>query len=325
MSAEHQKPPVALLLPGQGSQYQRMAAGLYGYEQAFTEAMDTVFGLIGPGADAVRSDWLSSDPVVSIDHVTRSQVLLFAVDYAISQQVISWGIEPVAVLGHSAGELVAATLSGVLALEDAVTLMWDRINRFDEAPPGGMLAVVAGPEQLDGYLGGGVVVGAVNSPTQVILAGPQDPLTRVAEALRVDGFTCRPVPATSGFHSPMLAELAEEAVPLVEKIEFGVPRLAFYSGYTAAMLTERDIADPLLWANHPVAPVLFWPALNAMLADGDFRLVEAGPGQCLATVARRHPAVSRGNSEVFAASPPRVAGDEADRAALRRLADRLAD
>jgi [acyl-carrier-protein] S-malonyltransferase len=321
----HSTPPVALLLPGQGSQYQRMAAGLYRYEQVFTEAVHEVFDLIGPDAGAVRSDWLSTDPIVPIDHVTRSQILLFMIDYAISRQIMSWGVTPVALLGHSAGELVAATLSGVIALPDAVTLMWDRVNRLADAPPGGMLAVVANSERVERYLGNGVVVGAVNSPTQVILAGPSAPLNRIAEQLKADGLTCRPVPATSGFHSPMLYHLAEESVPLFEKVDFTPPRTALYSGYTTTRLTSTDVADPRLWAHHPVAPVLFWPALDTLLGDGDFRLVEAGPGQCLATVARRHPAVARGRSEVHAASPTGPRGDEADRVALRGLAERLAD
>ena len=65
-------------------------------------------------------------------------------------------------------------------------------------------------------------------------------------------------------------------------------------------------------------------ALSTLLADGDFRLVEAGPGQALATVARRHPAVTRGGSSVYAASPPRALGASADVAALRKLAGALA-
>jgi len=318
------RPPVALLLPGQGSQYQGMATGLYGHEQAFTEAVDEVFELIGPDADAVRADWISDHPVVPVDHVTRSQVLLFTIDYAISRQLADWKVEPAAVLGHSAGELVAATLAGVFSLADAVTLMWERINRWAQAPAGGMLAVAARPEQVEPMLDGGVVVGIVNSPTQLILAGPSAALARVEGTLRAEGFTCRTVPATTGFHSPMLAELADSTLPLVEKAEARQPELAFYSGYTTTRLTLRDVKDPRLWAGHPVAPVLFWPALGTLLSDGDFRLVEAGPGQCLSTVARRHPAVARGGSEVFAALPARAMGPEADRRALHKLADSLA-
>jgi len=316
-------PPVALLLPGQGSQYPRMAAGLYRSEAVFTDAIDEIFELIGPAGAGVRADWLSDDPVVPMDHVTRSQVLLFTVDYAMSRQIMSWGVEPVALLGHSAGELVAATLAGVFDLPDAVELLWDRVHRLAEAPPGGMLAVAGRPEQIESYLDDGVVVGAVNSPSQLILAGPRGPLDRIAAALTEDGFTCRDVPATSGFHSPMLSALAEESLPLVEKKGARPPRIALYSGYTTRRLTGEDVENAALWASHPVAPVLFWPALNTLLADGDFRLVEAGPGQCLATVARRHPSVSRGASQVFAASPLRPRGPDADREALHKLAEAL--
>jgi len=316
--------PVALLLPGQGSQYPRMAAGLYRTERVFTDSVEEVFALLGPAGDDVRADWLSDDPAVPLEHPTRSQVLLFAVDYAISRQIMSWGVRPAALLGHSAGELVAATLAGVFALADAVELLWDRVNRIEDAPPGGMLAVAGNPGQVESYLGDGVVVGAVNSPSQVILAGPSASLDRVAGALSADGFMCRTVPTTVGFHSPMLTAQAEETVPLIEKIGMAPPRIPLYSGYTATRLTDRDVADARLWVDHMVAPVLFWPALTTLLADGDFRLVEAGPGQALATVARRHPSVARGGSSVYAASPPRATGAAADVAALRKLAGALA-
>jgi acyl transferase domain-containing protein len=301
-----------------------MGAGLYRTEPVFTESVEEVFALLGPAGDDVRADWLSDAPAVPLEHPTRSQILLFAVDYAISRQIMSWGVRPAALLGHSAGELVAATLAGVFALADAVEVLWDRINRLEDAPPGGMLAVAGNPEQVSRHLGDGVVVGAVNSPSQVILAGPCGPLDQVAAALSADGFMCRAVPTTVGFHSPMLTVQAEETVPLIEKIGMAPPRIPLYSGYTTRRLTDRDAADAHLWASHMVAPVLFWPALTTLLGDGDFRLVEAGPGQALATVARRHPAVTRGGSSVLAASPPRALGAAADVAALRKLAGALA-
>ena len=307
MSAPTPPPPVALLLPGQGSQYQGMGTGLYGHEPVFTDAVDEVFELIGPEAAPVRADWLSDSPVLPIDEVNRAQVMLFVLDWAISRQVISWGARPAAVLGHSAGELVAATLAGVFSLPDAVTLMWERISRWAEAPTGGMLAVAARSDQIEPLLEGGVVVGIVNSPSQVIVAGPRDGLARSRGNLEAEGFTCRTVPATTGFHSPMLADVVELTVPLVEKAQIRTPDLAFWSGFTATRPTAAELADPYLWARHPVEPVLFWPALEAMLAAGDHRLVEAGPGQVLSTVARRHKAVARGASSAHASMPARIA------------------
>ncbi|GAA3564058.1 hypothetical protein GCM10022222_54830 [Amycolatopsis ultiminotia] len=318
--------PVAFLLPGQGSQYPQMAAGLYRSEPVFTDAVDEIVALLGKDGELVRADWLTEAPArpsVPIDHVTRSQVLLFIVDYALSRQIMSWGIEPTILLGHSAGELVAAALSGIFELPDAVALLWDRVQRLADAPPGGMLAVAAKPGQVEPYLRDGVVIGIVNSPSQLVLAGPQAPLEEIAAALTAAGRTCRAVPATAAFHSPGLAPLAGEAVPLIDKLGPRPPRIPVHSGYTTRRLTAEEVADPRLWAAHPVEPVLFWPALETLLAEQDYRLVEAGPGQRLATVARRHPAVARGGSEVFAAAPARPSGPEADRAALRSLAEAL--
>ncbi|ONI77883.1 polyketide synthase [Actinosynnema sp. ALI-1.44] len=321
--------PVALLLPGQGAQHIRMAAGLYGHEPAFTAftgAMDAVFDALDAlGADgaAVRADWLSERPNVGIDHVTRSQILLFAVDHALGVQLRGVGVRFAALLGHSVGEIAAAVLAGVFTLPSAVALMWDRVTRLVKAPPGGMLAVAASAGEVAGYLSGDVVVGAVNAPRQVILAGPATPLEKVADALRGDGYVCRSVPTGTAFHSPMLAAMAHEAVPELARITVSAPQITVYSGYTAAPLTADEVRDPRFWASHPVAPVLFWPALNALLSGGDYLLVEAGPGQGLATVARRHPSVAGGRSQVAAALPARPSGGAADRESMRRLVDRL--
>src|SRR6185295_10794969 len=101
--------PVALLLPGQGAQHARMATGLYGAEPAFTAAMDEVLDAFGDAR--LRDDWLHADDPAVVDHVTRSQRLLFAVDYALGRLTLSWGVEPVALLGHSIGEVAGAVLA----------------------------------------------------------------------------------------------------------------------------------------------------------------------------------------------------------------------
>jgi [acyl-carrier-protein] S-malonyltransferase len=317
--------PVAFLLPGQGSQHHRMAAGLYGRYEEFSASMDMIFALLGADGAVVREDWLSPRPRVSVDHVTRSQILLFAVDYALGVQLREWGVHPRVLLGHSVGEVAAAALSGVFELRDAVALMWDRIRRLARAPAGAMIAVAASREQVTDVLAGDVVIGAVNGPRQVVLSGPVSELGQAADRLRAAGITVFPVAASTAFHSPMLAEVAAGAVPEIARIPVRPPAVSIVSGYTAAPLTYRELADPHFWARHPVAPVLFWPALDALLSAGQgYRLVEVGPGQGLATVARRHPAVLAGRSTVRAALPARPRGDEADRDALERLADELA-
>ncbi|MFF5977448.1 acyltransferase domain-containing protein [Streptomyces olindensis] len=321
--------PVALLLPGQGAQHPRMAAGLLAAEPVFAEAMDEALTALadagGPGGHttSLREDWLGSRDTALTDHVTRSQPLLFAVDYALGRLVLGWGVRPVALLGHSIGEVAAAVLAGVFTLPDAAAMVHDRVTRLADAPPGGMVAVAATREEVAPFLTDGVVVGAVNALRQTVLAGPDDPLRTVTAALAGAGFVLQRVPASTAFHSPALAPAMSGADERIAALPVGEPRIPVMSGYTGRFLTPAEAKDPAFWSRQPVAPVLFWPALDALLAQGDPVLVEAGPGQGLSQLARRHPAVRSGRSAVVPLLPARPGTAEDDVTAVRAAAAAL--
>nr|WP_258044509.1 acyltransferase domain-containing protein [Streptomyces sp. SM11] len=296
--------PVALLLPGQGAQHPGMAVGLYEHQLVFTAAVDEVFAALGRDGGRLRADWLTERPSVPVDHVTRSQMLLFAVDYALGCTLRSWDVHPALLLGHSVGEMAAAVLAGVFTPADAARLMWDRVNRLAEGPAGGMVAVAAAPEAVTPCLRGDVVVGALNAPRQTVIAGPEPELSEVTEVLRDLGLTCRVVPSSIPFHSPALALLAAEAEKEFAAVPAAPPRIPLISGYTAAPMTDLEAADPAYWASHPAVPVRFWPALDHLLSGPGLQLVECGPGRGLGTVARRHPAVVNDRSRVLSLLPP---------------------
>jgi acyl transferase domain-containing protein len=309
--------PVALLLPGQGSQYRRMGAGLYPDEPAFADAMDAVFSAMGRRGAGLRAGWLAEHPPVPVESAAWAQPLLFAVDYALGRLVQSWGVRPVALLGHSIGELAGAALAGVFTLADAAALVLDRVDRVATAPPGGMLAVAATPAQVEPYLCDGVVVGAVNAPRQTVLCGPAGPLGEVRAELLAAGLVGLPVPSTTGFHSPLLESTVDGAMRAYAAVPRRLPALTLFSGYTAAPVGRAEVLDPGFWARQPVDPVRFWDALSALLVShGEVTLIECGPGTGLSSVARRHPAVRRGGSAAVALLPSRPGTPEEDRAAL---------
>ncbi|MFD7990310.1 acyltransferase domain-containing protein [Streptomyces mexicanus] len=314
---------VALLLPGQGAQYERMGAGLYGSEPVFTDTMDEVFAAMGTAGPALRADWLAERPSVPVESAAWAQPLLFAVDLACGRLLTSRGIEPAALLGHSVGEMAAAVLAGVLGLRDATGLVLDRVARVAAAPPGGMLAVAATRAEVEPFLSGTVVVGAVNAPRHTVLAGPREPLAETARQLEAHGLHSRPVPSDTAFHSPVLAPCLAGADERVASTARAAPQITLYSGYTAAPLRSVEALDPVFWARQPMAPVLFWPALDALLSSGDHVLVEAGPGNGLGSIARRHPAVRRGASSVVTLLPARPGEGDRDRAALHAAAEAL--
>lgn len=313
--------PVALLLPGQGAQRVRMAGALYRDDPVFTATMDEFFGLLGGEGPRLRTEWLAGDPGTDLADATRAQPLLLAVNLALGRMVLGWGVHPAALLGHSVGELAAAVLAGVFRFADAVDLMRHRMALFAAAPPGGMLAVAGSVEDVRPVLSETVVVGAVNAPDQTILAGPAGPLARAARRLGTAGLVCRPVASSVAFHSPAAGHLVERSLPFMSGLLLRPPDLPLYSAYRPGRLDARTATDPGFWARQVVDPVLFWPALDRLLTGRELTVLDLSPGRALGRLARRHPAVVGGRSEVVGLLDAR--GGAADRDSVRAAALRV--
>jgi acyl transferase domain-containing protein len=305
--------PVVLMFAGQGAQHPRMAAGLYGREERFTARMDEAFRLLGPDGPSVRRQWLAPVPPPGYDDVTVAQPLLYAVGHALGGMLLDRGLRPAALFGHSVGELVAATLAGVLGFADGMRLMRDRMRLFADTPPGGMLAVAASVEEVSDVLGPTVHLAAVNAARQLLLAGERAPLDEAARILGGRGLVCRDVLARQAFHSPVVEGAVTASLPAWRAVPLAAPRYTVYSAYTRGVLGHDRARDPEFWARQPAGTVHFAPTLAAVLDDHPgCLLVEAGPGNSLSALARRHRAVAMKRSAVLPLLPDRDRGDEAD-------------
>jgi acyl transferase domain-containing protein len=259
---------------------------------------------MGTAGDELRSDWLAADPRVPINNVRRSQPLLFVIDYALGRLLMNLGLRPAVLLGHSIGEMAAATLAGVFDLHSAIRIVRHRVGELARALAGGVAAVAAAEAEVAPYMRRGLDIGAINAPRQTVIAGMDEPLRATLDALREGGFTWAPVLSRTPFHSAVLQPVVDAARPLLATMPGQPPTITTVSGYTAGYLTEVEALDPLYWARHPVDPVLFWPALQTLVAGGPHLLVECGPGQGLTTLARRHPHVRSGRCEVLSLIGP---------------------
>ncbi|WP_432117690.1 acyltransferase domain-containing protein [Streptomyces sp. bgisy032] len=321
--------PVVLMFAGQGAQHPRMAAGLYGREETFTSWMDEAFRLLGPDGARLRKHWLVPEPPPVYDDVTVAQPLLYAVGHALGRLLLDRGVRPAALFGHSVGELVAATLAGVLGFADGMRLMRDRMALFADTPPGGMLAVAASVDEVKDVLGTRVHLAAVNAARQLLLAGERAALDETARLLGARGLVCRDVLARQAFHSPVVAEAVQASLPVWRDVPLAAPRRPLYSAYTGGPLDPERARDPEFWARQPAETVHFAPTLRAVLDDRPgCLLVEAGPGNSLSALARRQRAVTTGGGTVVPLLPDRCRGDDADirsvERALRLLAERAA-
>ncbi|GLV93458.1 hypothetical protein Slala04_49120 [Streptomyces lavendulae subsp. lavendulae] len=283
--------PVALLFPGQGSQRPEMAAGLMGYDATFTETMrqclDTVAGL---GLD-LEPAWRGPHAAELLGRTEYAQPLLASVGVSLAAMWRSWGVAPVALLGHSVGELVAAVVAGVTGLEDGLRLVTARAQAMQAMPAGSMLAVSLGEREARELLGGAadaVVLAAVNGPRQSVLAGPAEAIAAVEARLVADGVQCKLLATSHAFHSPAMAPAAERFLEAFDGVSLSAPRIPVISAATGLPMTDGQAVDPAFWAGQLTTPVLFGPALAGLLDGQRLTTLEAGPGRALSTLARRH-------------------------------------
>lgn len=121
------------MFPGQGSQYVGMGSVLYRDEIIFREAVDRCNSILQPllGRD-LRELLFAAEGNADAEQLLKqtyyTQPALFTIGYSLAQLWMSWGIKPAALIGHSIGEFVAATIAGVFSLEDALTVVANRIN-----------------------------------------------------------------------------------------------------------------------------------------------------------------------------------------------------
>lgn len=282
--------PVALLFPGQGSQRPEMAAGLMGYDATFTETMrqclDTVAGL---GLD-LEPAWRGPHAAELLGRTEYAQPLLASVGVSLAAMWRAWGVSPVALLGHSVGELVAAVVAGVTGLEDGLRLVTARAQAMQAMPAGSMLAVSLGEREARELLGGadGVVLAAVNGPRQSVLAGPAGAIADVEARLVAGGVQCKLLATSHAFHSPAMAPAADRFLEAFDGVSLSAPRIPVVSAATGLPMTDGQAVDPAFWAGQLTAPVLFGPALARLLDGQRLTALEAGPGRALSALARRH-------------------------------------
>lgn len=286
---------IALMFAGQGSQYPRMGAGLYGTAPVFTEFMDQAFEACGSDGVRLRDAWLGAGPEVDFDDARIAQPLLYAVGHALGQTVVSWGHRPSMVFGHSAGELVAATIAGAIDFHECMSSMLPRIEALASGDGrGGMLAVAEGVEKVEPVLGDRVHLAAVNGPRQLLLAGRMVDLDAAAEQLARAGITTFPVRARQAFHSPYMLPAAEQTLTHWGRATLRAPELALYSAYLDGDRVGAVAAtDPTFWAYQAARTVRFDRCLNTVAQQRPDLIIEAGAGSSLTTLARRHPDLRR--------------------------------
>ncbi|GAA4279086.1 hybrid non-ribosomal peptide synthetase/type I polyketide synthase [Aquimarina mytili] len=290
--SKKERPSIVFMFSGQGSQYVNMCLDLYNNETAFRENLDTCFEVLGRFTDKDLKSILFSENETEINNTENAQPLLFSIEYALAQLLISWGIQPEAMVGHSIGEYVAACLSGVFSLEDALFLVLNRGELMQKASKGTMLSVSISEEKLQPYLSQNdrISLAAVNSSDLCVLSGTHEEIAKIKAVLEHKEFSCKELRTSHAFHSHMMDEILEEFRAILDKIELSSPQKPFYSNLTGELVSDNQVTNSEYWVKHLRGTVKFSKCIENLAKKQQTLFIEVGPGRVLSSLVRSNPA-----------------------------------
>ncbi len=288
-SGTAEKLPLLFAFPGQGAHQPEMGRDLYRDFAVYREAVDECAELLRPHVEGdIRETLFRADCAHRLEQTIGAQPALFVTGYALAKLWNHAGIKPAAMIGHSLGEFVAATVAGVFSLADALEAVAVRARLMQSLPGGVMLAVRLPEEELAAMLVDGVAIATINSPNACVAAGDKDAVSKLEDVLAAKGVAARRLRTSHAFHSPMMEPVVEPLGEVIAKFRLHAPSAPILSTITGEWMTPEQATSASYWTRHCVEPVRFSKAMRRLQSEKPWLLVEAGPGRTLTTLAHQH-------------------------------------
>jgi len=281
-------PPLAFVFPGQGSHYAGMAHELYQTFPVIREWMDRAAEV----ADFDILRLMFHDREEDLQKTRWQQPALFTMEYAMVQYLVSLGIRPTALAGHSLGELTALCLAGVYSFEDGFRIVNKRAVCMDKAcnmnvDPGIMVACDAPLDLIEEMLAQreNVFITNLNSPHQIVIGGDTEASQAMGLELKAAGHRSTQLRVSMAFHSPVMACIRDELQAFVDTVEFHPPRIPVVSNTTMKPYPDDGTEIGRIIMAHLESPVQWMHNVKTLWDDFGVRIfVEVGPREILSNL-----------------------------------------
>ncbi|MFF1506447.1 amino acid adenylation domain-containing protein [Streptomyces sp. NPDC058326] len=239
------------VFPGQGSQWVGMAVGLLDISPEFARVIDECEAALAPYVDWKLTAVLrGEDGAPGLDRVDVVQPASWATMIALATLWRTAGVNPIAVVGHSQGEIAAAVIAGGLTLQDGARVVALRSKALRVLSGGGGMAWLAIPEpQAEELLtswSGRISVAAVNGPSSTVVAGRPEALDELLAHCEATDVHARRIPVDYASHSPHVDEIRDTLASELKDVTPQSGRIAFHSTVTGSLLDTAEL-DAAYW------------------------------------------------------------------------------
>jgi acyl transferase domain-containing protein len=287
---------IGFMFTGQGAQRSDMGLGLREHCPVFREWFERGVSLLRERSSldlesALFSAAGSTDEIVEQTRVAQPALFLF--EFSVAKSLMSIGISPAVLLGHSIGEFAAAALAGVFSFDDALAIVAARGSAMQAMPEGSMVALYRSEQEAREFVSESISIAAVNAPELTVLSGPDSSIAALCETLDTRNLSYKPLRTSHAFHSEMMFPAVEIMATALAGVDLNAPEIPIVSTVTGKTLTDAEATDPGYWARQLLEPVRFAAALETVAGMDSFVLVEVGPGKSLTTLASQSQCADR--------------------------------
>ena len=308
-----EKSSLVFMFPGGGSQYACMGLDLYQSEAVYKEHIDRGLDLFHKktGTD-LRALMFPPDhqleaAALALEHPRVQLPAIFIVEIALAKLWMSWGIEPIAMIGHSMGENAAACVSGVLTYEDALGLITLRGQLVERVAEGAMISVplsAAAVEALLRELKSDLDLASVNSPELCVISGTVAGIEALEKKLLEREVQVRRLKISVAAHSRMLDPILDEFGAFIRTLKLSAPKIPFISNCTGTWIKPEEATDPAYWVRHLRNTIRFSDGMKVLIETPDRVFLEVGPGRILSSLARQQSGIKAGQAALSSLRHP---------------------